>query len=95
MTASVPSRASARCLCRRLITPPSANKARFWNRIARQQPPTHRRIKRATNTLRRVQALLSPSDDVIELGCGYRSTALGAWRQACGQAAGPPMCRAK
>jgi ubiquinone/menaquinone biosynthesis C-methylase UbiE len=56
---------------------PAARKARFWDRIA---------VKYAADpiadlagyeaTLRRVQGLLSPDQDVLEIGCGTGTTAL-------------------
>jgi SAM-dependent methyltransferase len=53
------------------------HKARFWNRIARRyaaDPIADRAGYEAT--LRRVQGLLRPSHDVLEIGCGTGTTAL-------------------
>ncbi|HEY9095794.1 MAG TPA: class I SAM-dependent methyltransferase [Hydrogenophaga sp.] len=53
------------------------SKARFWNRIARQYAADPIADQAGyEHTLHRVQALLSSSDDVLELGCGTGSTAL-------------------
>jgi ubiquinone/menaquinone biosynthesis C-methylase UbiE len=78
MTASVPSRAPTPLSVPTLDhAAERANKARFWNRIARQYAVDPIADQAGyEHTLRRVQALLSPSDDVIELGCGTGSTAL-------------------
>lgn len=54
-----------------------ARKARFWDRIAPRyaaEPIADRAGYEAT--LRRVQALLSTEQDVLEIGCGTGSTAL-------------------
>jgi len=53
------------------------NKARFWNKIARKyaRDPIAD-IAGYEKTLQRVQALLSPDHDVLEIGCGTGSTAL-------------------
>ncbi len=55
----------------------AARKARFWDRIARKYAADP--IADAAGyeaTLRRVQALLSAGQDVLELGCGTGTTAL-------------------
>ena len=56
---------------------PLARKAAFWDRIARKyaaDPIADMAGYEAT--LRRVQGLLSPGHDVLELGCGTGTTAL-------------------
>lgn len=56
---------------------PSAEKAQFWDRIARKyaaDPITD--MAGYEKTLRRVQALLSPEHSVLEIGCGTGTTAL-------------------
>ena len=54
-----------------------AAKARFWNRVAHQYAadliPD---LAGYEATLRRVQALLSPEQSVLEIGCGTGTTAL-------------------
>ena len=70
----VPSAAASPDLARRATT---ARKAAFWNRIARKyaaDPITD--IAGYEATLRRVQALLSPECEVLEIGCGTGTTAL-------------------
>lgn len=55
----------------------AARKAAFWDRIARKyaaDPITDMAGYEAT--LRRVQALLSPESDVLEIGCGTGTSAL-------------------
>ena len=55
----------------------TARKAAFWDRIARKyaaDPITDMAGYEAT--LQRVQALLSPKDEVLEVGCGTGTTAL-------------------
>lgn len=64
--------------CAAAATPAAmADKARFWNRIARKyandpiaDPAGYER------TLQRVQALLSTQHEVLEIGCGTGTTAL-------------------
>lgn len=54
-----------------------ARKARFWDRAARKyaaEPIAD--MAGYETTLRRVQVLLSPGHDVLEIGCGTGSTAL-------------------
>lgn len=54
-----------------------AAKARFWNRVARKfaaDPIAD--LAGYEATLRRVQALLSPEQSVLEIGCGTGTTAL-------------------
>jgi 2-polyprenyl-3-methyl-5-hydroxy-6-metoxy-1,4-benzoquinol methylase len=54
-----------------------ANKARFWNRIARKyanDPIAD--LAGYERTLQRVQALLSSEHEVLEIGCGTGTTAL-------------------
>lgn len=54
-----------------------AIKARFWDRIARKYAKDPiADIPGYEFTLQRVQSLLSPDHDVLELGCGTGSTAL-------------------
>lgn len=56
---------------------PAVRKARFWDRIARKyaaDPIADTAGYEAT--LRRVQALLSAQQDVLEIGCGTGTTAL-------------------
>jgi ubiquinone/menaquinone biosynthesis C-methylase UbiE len=55
----------------------AANKARFWNKIARKyaRDPIAD-LAGYEKTLQRVQALLSPDHEVLEIGCGSGSTAL-------------------
>ncbi|MES2946525.1 MAG: class I SAM-dependent methyltransferase [Pseudomonadota bacterium] len=58
-------------------TAASASKARFWNKIARKyarDPITD--LAAYEKTIQRVQALLSPEHEVLEIGCGTGSTAL-------------------
>lgn len=59
------------------VDPPSSAKARFWDRIARKYAadPIADPAGYET-TLRRVAALLSPDDSVLEIGCGTGTTAL-------------------
>jgi ubiquinone/menaquinone biosynthesis C-methylase UbiE len=59
------------------LTAASDRKARFWDRIARKYAadPIADPAGYET-TLKRVQDLLSPDDDVLEIGCGTGSTAL-------------------
>ncbi len=55
----------------------ATRKARFWNKIARKyarDPITD--LAGYEKTLQRVQALLSPEHEVLEIGCGTGSTAL-------------------
>ena len=55
----------------------AAAKSRFWDRVARKyaaDPIADMAGYEAT--LRRVQALLSPDDSVLEVGCGTGTTAL-------------------
>ena len=55
----------------------TARKAAFWDRIARKyaaDPITD--MAGYETTLRRVQALLAPDDEVLEIGCGTGTTAL-------------------
>ncbi len=55
----------------------AARNARFWNRVARKYAADS--IADAAGyerTVQRVQALLSPSDSVLEIGCGTGTTAL-------------------
>ena len=55
----------------------AASKARFWDRIARKyaaDPIADMAGYEAT--LQRVQGLLAPQQDVLEIGCGTGSTAL-------------------
>ncbi len=55
----------------------AADKARFWNRFARRYAAARMADPAGyETTLRRVQALLAPTDDVLEIGCGTGSTAL-------------------
>lgn len=55
----------------------SARKARFWDRIASQYAAGPiADMPGYEATLRRVQALLSAEQDVLEIGCGTGSTAL-------------------
>ena len=52
-------------------------KARFWDRIARKYAADPiADLPGYETTLRRVQGLLSPDHDVLEIGCGTGSTAL-------------------
>jgi len=54
-----------------------ARKARFWDRIARKYAADPiADLPGYEATLRRVQGLLSTSQDVLEIGCGTGSTAL-------------------
>ncbi len=55
----------------------AANKARFWNKVARKyaRDPISDRAG-YEKTLQRVQALLSPEHEVLEIGCGTGTTAL-------------------
>lgn len=55
----------------------AARKARFWDRIARQYAADPiADLPGYEVTLRRVQGLLSPGQDVLEIGCGTGTTAL-------------------
>ncbi|MDO8903036.1 class I SAM-dependent methyltransferase [Hydrogenophaga sp.] len=58
-------------------TTSAANKARFWNKIARKyaRDPIGD-IAGYEKTLERVQALLAPEHEVLEIGCGTGTTAL-------------------
>lgn len=58
-------------------TAAAASKARFWNKIARKyaRDPIAD-LAGYEKTLQRVQALLSPEHEVLEIGCGTGSTAL-------------------
>ena len=79
MTASMPSQVSAAAVPAQMSSGTSARqrKARFWNRIARRYAAGPIADQAGyEHTLHRVQALLSSSDDVLELGCGTGSTAL-------------------
>jgi ubiquinone/menaquinone biosynthesis C-methylase UbiE len=54
-----------------------ARKSRFWDRIARKYAADPiADLPGYEATLRRVQGLLSPDHDVLEIGCGTGSTAL-------------------
>lgn len=55
----------------------AADKARFWNKVARKyaRDPISD-LAGYEKTLQRVQALLSPEHEVLEIGCGTGSTAL-------------------
>jgi ubiquinone/menaquinone biosynthesis C-methylase UbiE len=54
-----------------------ADKARFWNRIARKYASDPiADLAGYERTLQRVQALLSTEHEVLELGCGTGTTAL-------------------
>lgn len=57
--------------------PAAARKARFWDRVARQYA-AHPIADLAGHeaTLRRVQGLLRPEHDALEIGCGTGTTAL-------------------
>ena len=60
----------------RTASPPGPN-ARFWNRKARKYAASAiADIAGYEATLARVQALLSDTDDVLEVGCGTGTTAL-------------------
>jgi ubiquinone/menaquinone biosynthesis C-methylase UbiE len=60
-----------------LAEPKAADKARFWNRIARKYAADPiADLAGYEATLRRVQALLSAEHSVLEVGCGTGSTAL-------------------
>lgn len=55
----------------------AARKARFWDRIAdKYAADPIADMGGYETTLRRVQALLSPDHDVLEIGCGTGTTAL-------------------
>ncbi len=55
----------------------AAAKARFWNRVARKYAADPiADLAGYEATLRRVQALLSPEQSVLEIGCGTGTTAL-------------------
>ncbi len=55
----------------------ASSKARFWNRIARKYASDPiADMAGYEKTLQRVQALLSPEHEVLEIGCGTGSTAL-------------------
>ena len=55
----------------------AASKARFWDRIApKYAADPIADLAGYEATLRRVQGLLSPQHDVLEIGCGTGSTAL-------------------
>ena len=55
----------------------AASKARFWDRVARKYASDPiADLAGYEGTLRRVQALLSPDHEVLEIGCGTGSTAL-------------------
>jgi len=55
----------------------AARKARFWDRIAvKYAADPIADMAGYENTLRRVQALLSADQDVLEIGCGTGTTAL-------------------
>lgn len=55
----------------------AASKARFWNKIARKYANDQiADLAGYERTLQRVQALLSPDDEVLEIGCGTGTTAL-------------------
>lgn len=55
----------------------AANKARFWNKIARKYARDQiADIAGYEKTLQRVQALLAPDHEVLEIGCGTGTTAL-------------------
>ena len=58
-------------------TPSVAAKARFWNRVAHKYAADPiADLAGYEATLRRVQALLSPEQSVLEIGCGTGTTAL-------------------
>ncbi|AOW12431.1 ubiquinone biosynthesis protein UbiE [Hydrogenophaga crassostreae] len=58
-------------------TAPSARKARFWDRAARKYAADPiADLPGYEATIRRVQSLLSPDQNVLEIGCGTGSTAL-------------------
>lgn len=55
----------------------AASKARFWDRIARKYAADPiADMEGYEATLQRVQGLLAPQQDVLEIGCGTGSTAL-------------------
>lgn len=55
----------------------AARKVRFWNRnAARYARSPIADMRGYERTLERVQALLAPTDEVLELGCGTGTTAL-------------------
>ncbi len=55
----------------------AAAKARFWDRLAPKYAATpYADLAGYEATLQRVQGLLSPQHDVLEIGCGTGSTAL-------------------
>lgn len=58
-------------------TAAAANKARFWNRIARKyaRDPIAD-LAGYEKTLQRVQSMLAPDHEVLEIGCGTGTTAL-------------------
>ena len=57
--------------------PDETPQAAFWNRVARRYAAMPMRNPDAwEETLARVTARLSPTDRVLELGCGTGSTAL-------------------
>ena len=57
--------------------PVAARKARFWDRVARKYAADPiADLAGYEATLRRVQGLLRPTHDVLEIGCGTGTTAL-------------------
>ncbi|OGB29036.1 MAG: ubiquinone biosynthesis protein UbiE [Burkholderiales bacterium RIFCSPLOWO2_02_FULL_66_35] len=59
------------------VSAAAASKARFWDRVARKYASDPiADLAGYEGTLRRVQALLSPDHEVLEIGCGTGSTAL-------------------
>ncbi len=58
-------------------SPAAAASARFWNRFARRYAAAKMADPAGYDaTIRRVESLLSPGQDVLEVGCGTGTTAL-------------------